>query len=181
MRKRKPSIFVKRQFRYLAHIFCEKLNRTPLLIRGKRQFRYLVALTNHDDPSPFVLPQRQCRYCPAMAEGGGMPASGELRLCRETQILTIIGRERSLTLALETLLPSVEKVYTSEIVPESNPTWTRIAAENPHVLRFSFFREFNERRDIPSNFNSEDIFPTFFSFSNCRNSTMLRYYVIGNF
>lgn len=51
-----------------------------------------------------------------------MPASGELRLCRETQILTIIGRERSLTLALETLLPSVEKVYTSEIVPESNPT-----------------------------------------------------------
>lgn len=95
---------------------------TPLLIRGRRQFRYLVALTNHDDPSPFVLPQRQCRYCPAMGEGGGMPASGELRLCRETQILTIIGRERSLTLALETLLPSVEKVYTLEIVPESNPT-----------------------------------------------------------
>lgn len=71
MRKRKSSIFVKRQFRYLAHIFCEKLNRTPLLIRGRRQFWYLVALTNHDDPSPFVLPQRQCRYCPAMAEGGG--------------------------------------------------------------------------------------------------------------
>lgn len=57
-----------------------------------------------------------------MVVEGEMPASGELRLCRETQILTIIGRERSLTLALETLLPSVEKVYTLEIVPESNPT-----------------------------------------------------------
>lgn len=70
-----------------------------------------------------------------------MPASGELRLCRETQILTIIGRERSLTLALETLLPSVEKVqHTSEIVPDSNPT--RIASSRIWPF-FFLLREFN--------------------------------------
>lgn len=47
--------------------FCDnkKPQGTPVNPGRRGQFRYLVALTNHD-PSPFVLPQRQCRYCPAM-------------------------------------------------------------------------------------------------------------------